>query len=171
MDALSLRTNRLVLLPLGPADLDEAAAVFGDPRVMAHIDGGTRDRATTARLLEANQRCWKAEGWGLWAIRDATSGAFLGQAGLQRITDLAAATAEFSIIVSRRSWGKGVAAEAANAALYDAWDHFDGTEIHALVHPDNSPGGAILRRLGFRRQEDELTRGETLQVWQVQRLG
>jgi len=171
VDALSLRTNRLVLLPLGSADLDEAAAVFGDPRVMAHIDGGTRDRATTAHLLEANQRCWKAEGWGLWAIRDATSGAFLGQAGLQRITDLAAATAEFSIIVSRRSWGKGVAAEAANAVLYDAWDRFDGTEIHALVHPDNSPGGAILRRLGFRRQDDELTRGETLQVWQVQRLG
>lgn len=171
MDALSLRTKRLVLLPLGPADLDEAAAVFGDPRVMAHIDGGTRDRATTAHLLEANQRCWKAEGWGLWAIRDATSGAFLGQTGLQRITDLAAATAEFSIIVSRRSWGKGVAAEAANAVLYDAWDRFDGAEIHALVHPDNSPGGAILRRLGFRRQEDELTRGETLQIWQVQRLG
>ena len=170
MDAPSLRTKRLVLLPLGPADLDEAAAVFGDPRVMMHIDGGTRDRATTAHVLEANQRCWKSEGWGLWAIRDATSGAFLGQAGLQRVTEIVGATVEFGLIISRRNWGKGVAAEAGNAILYDAWERYDGAQIHAIVHPDNPAGGAVLRKLGFRRQEDELIRGETQEVWQTQRL-
>ena len=144
-----LRTKRLVMLPLSPSDLDEAAAVFGDPRVMMYIDGETRDRATTAHALEANQRCWKSEGWGLWAIRDATSGAFLGQAGLQRATEIIGATVEFGLILSRRNC----------------------SEIHAIVHPDNPAGSAVLRKLGFRRQEDELIRGETQQVWQTQRLG
>ena len=54
MDAPSLRTKRLVLLPLGSADLDEAAALFADARVMVHVDGGTRDRSPTALLLQAN---------------------------------------------------------------------------------------------------------------------
>ena len=170
MDALSLRTKRLVLLPLSGADLDEAAALFADPRVMHHIDGGTRDRATTTNLLEANERCWKTEGWGLWAVRDAASGAFLGQGGLQRVTDLHDATVEFSMIVSRRNWKKTIATEAGNAMLFDAWERFTGDVIHAIVHPDNSSGRPMLRKLGFRRAEDQLVRGETLQVWHTQRL-
>ena len=171
MDALSLRTKRLVLLPLGGADLDEAAALFADPRVMLHIDGGTRDRATTSHVLQANERCWKTEGWGLWAVRDASSGAFLGQGGLQRITELQDADVEFSMIIGRRSWQKGVATEAANAILFDAWERFGGSQIHALLHPDNTAGGPFLRRIGFRRDDDQLVRGETLEVWQTQRLG
>ena len=170
MDAPSLRTKRLVLLPLASADLDEAAALYADPRVMHHIDGGTRDRPTTANLLHANERCWNAEGWGLWAVRDAVSGAFLGQGGLQRITDLHGAAVEFSMIVSRRNWRKGIATEAGNAVLFDAWERFIGTEIHALIHPDNVAGAPMLRKLGFRRLDDQLIRGENLAVWQIQRL-
>lgn len=160
-----------MLLPLGGADLDEAAALFADPRVMFHIDGGTRDRSTTSNVLQANERCWNAEGWGLWAVRDAASGAFLGQGGLQRITELHGAEVEFSMIVGRRSWQKGIATEAANAILYDAWERFGGNLIHALVHPDNVAVGPFLRRVGFRRDADELVRGETLEVWHTQRLG
>ena len=158
------------MLPLASADLDEAAALFADPRVMMHVDGGTRDRATTSRLLQANERCWKAEGWGLWAIRDAVSGAFLGQGGLQRITDLHGADVEFSMIMSRRNWRSGIATEAGNALLHDAWDRIDGDEIHALVHPDNTAGAPLMRKLGFRNLEDALLRGEALTVWQTQRL-
>lgn len=158
------------MLPLASADLDEAAALFADPRVMMHVDGGTRDRATTSRLLQANERCWKTEGWGLWAIRDAVSGAFLGQGGLQRITDLHGADVEFSMIMSRRNWRSGIATEAGNALLYDAWDRIDGDEIHALVHPDNTAGPPLMRKLGFRNLEDALLRGEALTVWQTQRL-
>ena len=171
MDAPSLRTKRLVLLPLGSADLDEAAALFADPRVMVDVDGGTRDRSTTSRLLQANERCWKNEGWGLWAIRDATSGAFIGQGGLQRITELQDADVEFSAIIGRRNWRKGIATEAANAIVYDAWGRFPGNQIHALVHPDSAAGGPFLRRVGFRRDDDQLVRGEMLEVWHTQRLG
>ena len=165
-----MRTDRLVLLPLGPADLDEAAAVFADPRVMVHVDGSTRDRATTGRLLDANQRCWHAEGWGLWSIRDAVSGAFAGQVGLQRVTDVQGAVVEFSVIISRRNWRHGVATEAGNAVLWDAWERFDGSDIHAVVHPDDTAGRGVIRRLGLRHQEDQQTRGDTWQIWQVPRL-
>ena len=104
-------------------------------------------------------------------MRDASSGAFLGQGGLQRITELQDADVEFSMIIGRRSWQKGVATEAANAILFDAWERFGGSQIHALLHPDNTAGGPFLRRIGFRRDDDQLVRGETLEVWQTQRLG
>ena len=171
MDAPTLRTERLVLLPLGPADLDEAAALYSDEAVMRYVDGGTRDRATTAHLLEANERCWKSDGWGLWAIRNAETGAFLGEGGLQRLTDVTGAQGDFGYTISRRNWDKGIATEAGNAILYDAWRRFPGDQIHALVHPDNSASGAVLRKLGFRRLDDELIHGLEQQVWEIQRLG
>ena len=160
----------MILLPLTSADLDEASALFADPRVMDLIDGGTRSRAATSNLLSANERCWKAEGWGLWAIRDAESGAFLGQGGLQRITDFPDATAEFSMILGRRNWRDGYGTEAGNAILFDAWGRLDGHAIHALLHPDNTAGSALLRKLGMQRGNDEIGRGETLQVWMTHRL-
>jgi len=159
------------MLPLSTADLDEAAAMLGDPRVMRYVDGGTRDRANTTRALEANERCWAANGWGLWAIRDVTSGAFVGQAGLQPVTEIHGATAEFSIIVSRRSWGTGVATEAGHAIVFDAWQRYSGSEIHAVVHPDDPASGPLLRKLGFRLQDEGLIGGEMVQVWHIQRLG
>ncbi len=171
MDAPTLRTETLVLLPLGPADLDEAPALYGDATVMEYVAGGPRDRATTAHVLEANERCWKSEGWGLWAIRNAETGAFLGEGGLQRLTDVPGAEVAYGHTISRRNWGKGVATEASNAILYDAWRRFPGNQIHALVHPEDESSGTVLRKLGFRRLEDELIHGIEQQVWEVQRLG
>jgi RimJ/RimL family protein N-acetyltransferase len=99
------------------------------------------------------------------------SGALIGQSGLQRITKLQDADVEFSAIIGRRNWRKGIATEAANAIVYDAWGRFPGNQIHALVHPDSAAGGPFLRRIGFRRDDDQLVRGETLEVWHTQRLG
>ena len=74
------------------------------------------------------------------------------------------------MIMSRRNWRTGIATEAGNALLHDAWDRIDGDEIHALVHPDNTAGAPLMRKLGFRNLEDALLRGEALTVWQTQRL-
>ena len=170
MDAPTLRTQRLVLLALGPGDLDEAAALYGDEAVMRYVDGGTRDRPTTSHLLEANARCWKSDGWGLWAVRDAETGAFLGEAGLQRLTDVAGAQVDYSYTISRRNWDKGIDTEAGNAILYDAWDRYRGDQIHAIVHPDDTGRAAVLRKLGFRLEGSRLIHGIEQHVWEVQRL-
>jgi len=171
MDAPTLRTERLVLLPLGVGDLDEAAALFGDEAVMRYVDGSIRDRRTTSHLLEANERCWKSEGWGLWAVRDAETGAFLGEAGLKRLTDVDGAQVEYGYTISRRQRDTGVATEAGNALLYDAWSRYLGDQIHAIVHPDDTDRGAVLRKLGFRLVGTQLIHGIEQDVWEVQRLG
>ena len=54
--------------------------------------------------------------------------------------------------------------------MYDALGTLLGNQIHALVHPDSAAGGPFLRRIGFRRDDDQLVRGETLGSG-TQRLG
>ena len=48
-----IRTDRLVLTPLTPADIDDAHAVFSDARTWAHLPAGRHvDRATTVDLVQ-----------------------------------------------------------------------------------------------------------------------
>lgn len=161
------------MLPLGSADLDEVAALYGDEDVMRYIDGGVRTREQTKVALATAERCWKAEKWGLWAVRDATTGGLIGEAGLQHLTDLTdveGAEVEFGYTFGRRHWNQGYATEAGHAILLDAWDRYDGNLIHALTQPDHKASASVLRKLGFRRVDDRLIHGTKQYLWELPRL-
>ena len=158
------------MLPLGSDDLDEAAALYSDPEVMHHIDGGVRNRAQTKSALAAAERCWRAEGWGLWAVRDSVTGALVGEAGLQHLTEVDGATTDFSCTMARRYWGQGYATETGHAVLLDSWDRFKGDLIHAITAPEHKKAAAVLRKLGFRRVDDRLVHGTMQYLWELPRL-
>lgn len=164
-----LRTDRTILMPLGPADLDEVGALYGDDAVMEHVDGGVRTREQTKSVLAAAERCWKSEGWGLWAIRDASTGGLVGEAGLQHLFDVDGAAVDFGFTIARRYWGMGYATETGHAIVLDAWDRYDGNLIHAVTHPDNAGSEAVLRKLGFRLAEARSIHGRTQHLWEIQR--
>lgn len=176
MESQTLHTERLVLLPLGPADLDETAALFADPEVMRYVAPGVMDRATTAELLEAAARSWRTGGYGPWAIRDATTGAFLGEGGLRPFpeeldpADLEAGPeVEFGYTFCRRSWGQGYAIEAGEVMLQDAWTRYRGSVIHAIVTSDNLPSQKVLRRLGFTNVGRLVHLDRPHQLWAITR--
>lgn len=170
MSASPLRTQRTILLPLGPADLDEVAALYADEAVMEYIDGGVRTRAQTKSSLAAAERCWKAEGWGLWAIRDAETGGLIGESGLQHLFGVEGASVDFGFTIAKRHWGEGYATEAGHVILLDAWDRYPGDLIHAVTHPDNAGSAAVLLKLGFREVEQQILHGTPQRLWEIQRI-
>ena len=161
------------MLPLGPGDLDETAALYGDPEVMRHVAAGIMNRATTSETLEQVERTWHEDGYGLWAIRDAETGAFLGEGGLQpgpNLEDVGIdVEVEFGYTMCRRSWGHGYATEAAEAILADAWTRFRGREIHAVVTSDNLPSQKVLRKLRFKKRRNVDHHDRPHQLWSVER--
>jgi RimJ/RimL family protein N-acetyltransferase len=193
VDLLTLRTERLVLLPLGPADLDETAALYGDPDVMRFVAGGVMGRAPTADRLDTVAECWRIHGFGLWSIRDAETGAFLGEGGLQRVSrpegdgphedgphgdgpdrdghDIPTGVeVEFGYTLCRRGWGHGYASEAGTAMLDDAWGRYRGSDIHAFVTADNLQSQKVLEKLGFTTVTDNLAvDGRSHQLWVASR--
>ena len=170
-----LHTERLVMIPLSAADLDEVAALYGDPEVMRFVVDGVMDRSTTAVVLDDVTESWRRHGYGLWAIRDATTGAFLGEGGLQRAPPLEGVDVdvdvEFGYTFCRRGWGRGIATEAGTAMLRDAWVRCDGPEIHALATSDNLASHAVLRTLGFTRVARFVHHGRPHQLWAAERGG
>ena len=170
MSASPLRTERTILLPLSSADLDEVGALYGDDQVMEYVDGGIRTREQTKSSLLAAERCWRAEGWGLWAIRDAETGGLIGEAGLQHLFDVDGASVEFRFTIAHRHWDSGYATEAGHVILMDAWERFDGDLIHAITQPENRPSAAVLHKLGFRQVDERLIHGTLLHLWEIQRI-
>jgi len=158
------------MLPLGPADIDEIAALYADAEVMRHVFGGVMTRAQTIDALARTERCWRSNGWGLWAIRDAETGGLLGEGGLQPDSLIDGATADFDITLGRRSWGTGIGTEAATVIIEDAWQRYPGDLIHAIVVPDNTASSSLLRRVGFTPAGDHSINGQPHETWVISRV-
>jgi len=169
VNAPSLRTDRLVLLPLSAADVDEAAALYSDPEVMRHVSGGIRTRPETLKRLEACEHDWSASGIGIWAIRDATTGGLLGEGGVHPDSRVADGAMAFSITIGRRSWGSGVDLEAGRAIVDDAWDRHPCAAIQSTVLPEDVSGSGVLSRLDFVLTGVRDFGGEPHQIWALDR--
>src|SRR3954447_8260267 len=113
-------TGRLVLTPVGGADLPDLQAIKADPRVFAVMLGGVRNAAETAEELARDVVGWGANGFGIWAIREVSSGdlgidrpkgRFAGIAGLERRPDGRGVALRFALWPEAQ--GHGLAREAA----------------------------------------------------------
>src|SRR6202142_1777794 len=111
----TLRTPRLVLTPVSGADLADLRAIKSDPRVFAVMLGGVRNAAETAEDLARDVIAWGAQGYGIWAVREAVDQRFVGIAGLENRSDHRGVALRFALWPDVQ--GRGLAREAAAAAL------------------------------------------------------
>ena len=160
----TVETERLLLRPLGPEDLHDHHAVVGsDPHVT--WDGKTRTLEETRAYLEAHRQHWDEHGFGMWAAIERTSGAFLGHAGLQCLegTD----DVQVGYYLGHAAWGRGVATEAATAAVRYGFEVLGLPHIVAVVRPENLPSQKVLAKIGMRQTAIEPHYGFTVQVWGI----
>ena len=68
--ALTLRTGRLELTPIGGADLADFRALAADPRVFAVMLGGVRDAVRASDDISRFVTAWGRYGFGIWTIRE-----------------------------------------------------------------------------------------------------
>jgi RimJ/RimL family protein N-acetyltransferase len=76
-----LITRRLVLREMTNADLDDVAALLGDPEVMRYYPA-PKSRGEAQAWIDRNQRLYRERGFGLWAIVLRATGEFAGDCGL-----------------------------------------------------------------------------------------
>lgn len=156
-------TSRLILRPWRWADLAALAAIDGDPEVMRYIgDGTVRTAEETAaalrRLLEPPSR----PGLGTFAVEDRGDGDLLGWVGLSvpRFLPSLLPAVEAGWRLRRGAWGRGIATEAARAALAAQVPRLDLSEeggcLVSIRHPDNLASERVMAKLGFTRLAEEV---------------
>ncbi len=148
-----IETERLTLRGHRVADLDDYAAMWGDPDVHRFLGNRPNSREECwARLLRAVGH-WRLLGYGVWIIQERASGRFVGEIGFgdfQRTPETSFAGApECGWTLAPWSHGHGYATEAMAGAI--AWGDgvFAAPRTVCMIHPENAASLRVAAKCGY----------------------
>jgi RimJ/RimL family protein N-acetyltransferase len=159
-----LRTGRLVLAPVGGADLADLQAIKADPRVFAVMLGGVRDKAQTAEELADAVVHWGRHGYGLWTIRRVSDRGFVGIIGLEDRPDGRGVAVRFAL--EPEAQGHGMASEAAAAVLRFGHNRAGLRRIVAVARESNFGSRIVLGGIGMTECERFKQNGHEMVLYQ-----
>jgi RimJ/RimL family protein N-acetyltransferase len=149
VQAETIRTERLDLLPLRVEHAAQMAAVLGDPALHTFI-GGTPE--TPERLLARYERLVAGPGdasvsWCNWVVSLRAEGRLAGYVQATITPDPLGSLAEVAWVIGTSWQGRGIATESAQGLV--AWLDDRVDEIVAHVHPDHAASAAVAAACGL----------------------
>ncbi|HVA60347.1 MAG TPA: GNAT family N-acetyltransferase, partial [Mycobacteriales bacterium] len=151
-----LTTERLSLRTWRSGDLDELAQVFADPQVwwFPLQRGYTRDETESFQWRQLAE--WQRQGWGLWAVE--YKGNLIGYTGFALPTFLPEVmpVPEIGWRLHPSYWGRGIATEAANAALVQGFTVLGFNGVVSVCEPDNTASARVMERIGMTLDRDTM---------------
>jgi RimJ/RimL family protein N-acetyltransferase len=146
---VSLRTDRLLLRPWRPGDLEPFAALNADPVTMEHFPS-TLDRGASDDLAGRIEAQLAEQGWGLWAVEVGGDPGvpFIGFVGLAPVSFLPGAV-EVGWRLARAAWGRGYAPEAAAEAVRFGLEELGLDEIVSFTVPQNRNSRRVMEKVGM----------------------
>jgi RimJ/RimL family protein N-acetyltransferase len=152
----TLGTERLILRPWRPEDLEPFAALNADPRVAAPL-GGPADRAFSDALAARFSNSFAEHGFGYWAVELPGVAPFIGALGLS-VPGFDAPfmpAVEIGWRLAFEHWGKGYATEGARAALDFGFNEANLAEIVSFTAKINTRSRAVMERLGMHSDPED----------------
>lgn len=155
-DVCMLRTDRLLLRSWRPDDRQAFARMNADPEVMEFFVAPLTREESDA-FVDRIEAGFAEHGFGVWAVEEISTGAFIGFTGLLHQTFEAAFTPAFEIgyRFARPAWGQGYATEAAREAVRFAFERAGLVEIVSMTAVGNVRSRAVMNKLGMTRDPDD----------------
>ena len=143
-----IETARLRLYPPRLEDLEARLAMDRDQEVMRFTRPVPED--AEAQRREIRDRILKPPPGALWHIEERVAPGFIGWCGMFPLED--SGLMEISYRYRRAAWGRGLATEAAAAALDHGFRELELDSIVAVSDPDNAASHKVLLKIGLREQ-------------------
>lgn len=165
-----IETDRLVLRGWRPDDFAPYAAMLADPDIARFITRrgrpyGERETWSEMAFLIGH---WQMLGYGMFVVEERATGRFLGRVGpLQPIgwPDL-----EIAWGLAPEARGRGIATEAALAAIDWTFQRFPLERIISIIHPENRPSQRVAQRVGERRTSEQFNPfSDPCDIWELHR--
>ena len=165
---IHLETPRFLLRPLVIGDVDWLTPLLADPEVNRFSWDSETDSAHALRHAEAIIALDLMRGqFGHWAIQDKTTGEIYGWTELGKLRPWSGPSDEISLsyVLCRKSWGQGIATEAAGRLLQHSLESLD--TVMAVIDADNAASRRVLEKLRFRPVLVTESGHKTLQYFQI----
>lgn len=146
-------------------DLDDMAALLGDPEVMRYYPR-PKNRDEARAWIDWNQRLYRQQGFGLWLLTLRATGEFVGDCGLtpQRVEGTTDIEVGYHICAALQ--GLGYATEAAAASRDHARDVLGVKRLIAIINPENVPSQRVAEKIGLAYERDAISRsGELVRIY------
>ncbi|MBR8653406.1 GNAT family N-acetyltransferase [Achromobacter sp. Marseille-Q0513] len=148
--SLEIETPRLLLRQWRAADRQSFAELNADPQVtefLVPLDAAQSDALADRLAAEIDEH-----GWGVWAVEAPGVAPFIGFVGIRPLSSALpfAPGIEIAWRLARPYWGRGYAAEAAQAALRVGFEQLRAPEIVAFTVVENRRSRAVMAKLGMR---------------------
>jgi RimJ/RimL family protein N-acetyltransferase len=151
-----LERGRLVYERIGYEHADELAALMAEPGVRETL-WPWPEPPTPKQLADQQQHWidhWELNGFGLWVLRDAGSGEFVGRGGLEYNDVEGRRRIEAAWAIMPARWGQGLATELARTTLEQAFGPLGLDEVIALTLPHNLASRRVMEKTGFSYERD-----------------
>jgi RimJ/RimL family protein N-acetyltransferase len=163
--AFPLLTERLLIRPLTPDDLDRHHALFSDPDVVRYLYFGPFDRAAAQEHLERRSvvELPSEGGWINFGVEVQGGGVLIGELAMGFIS-AGHAHYEVGYVFDAAYEGHGYATEGAAMIVELAFAGLGAHRVSGRLDARNERSARVLERLGMRREahflEDEFVKGE-----------
>ena len=155
-----IETNRLILRPMEPRDVEPHIAMMSDPTTAAFLSPTKKPqaRADLWRQYASYLGHWQIRGFGFMSVDEKESGDWVGRVGPWMPDGWPGIECGWSI--KSEHWGKGFAPEAAIASIKWTFDQFPNLRrIISVIDPANANSQAVARKIG------EENSGEIFELW------
>lgn len=150
-----IETERLILREWEESDIEPFAKLNADPDVMEYFPS-TLSTQETEEMVSRIKEKFAENGFGFWAVELKSTGDFTGFVGLNipHYELPFSPCVEIGWRLSKEFWGKGIAVEAARAALKYAFSKLDQDEIVSFTTVDNRKSRSVMEKLGFSNTQE-----------------
>lgn len=164
-----IETERLILRTYELTEFEQYKSLVRDPEIMKHIGRkpSTDDDAWLRFLANAGR--WQFHGYGLFAVFEKATGAYVGETGFsdfrRKLGPDFDPYHEAAWIFVRAMQGKGYASEAAAAAHQWLDRKFQPQKSVCIIGPDNTPSIRLAEKLGYKNAGEGSYRGDTVIIF------
>jgi RimJ/RimL family protein N-acetyltransferase len=145
-----ITTERLILKPTKQSDFDDLFALRSDPDVMKYTEQGVQTKKDVQKFLDITVPYQKKYGHDICSVFEKSSGAFVGQAGLFRTSNIdEQSDIEIGFSLHKKYWGKGYGTELVRALIQWGFEHLSVTKLVAFTDPKNSASHRVLQKCGM----------------------
>jgi RimJ/RimL family protein N-acetyltransferase len=159
-----VETPRLRLRRLSLTDLDAVAATVADPDQMRFYPR-PKSRDEVREWLAWNLALYDAHGFGTWCLESLPDDRFTGYCGIRPLLLDGQREFELAWHVKKTYWNRGLATEAAVAAMRLGVDEFGLSDLVAIIHPNNLASRRVAQKLGMTQERSLVHDGEAIIVY------
>ena len=160
-----IETARLRLREFTAQDEAALSALFSCPAVMRFSPSGPLSAAQSRARLDEFLASYAAHGFGKWAVELRASGEVIGCCGPALAAIDGPPERELGYRLRAEHWGRGLASEAAAAALAHCFGPLRFEQLVGFVEPANTASVHVLGKLGMRYQRRALWLGHAVDIY------